>query len=361
MKLILGVFAIGILIIYALIELSPDPIGSLSSQSHTGATHIAGDFPTNNELKSIQRIGIGQEAVHTGPMFVNTDFSGDLYTGYANGDVVKMNLDGGNPKLLAKTDGRPLAVRLLRDGSLIIADAVAGLIRVGTNGVTESVFKTPPPKPFKLITDVLVSSDESFIYFTEASSKFDLNESMIAILEHGENGTVYAYDTRRDEIQVLANGFVYSNGLAFGPNQDFLLVTESGNGRIWKVLLRGDKRGQKEIFIDGLPGIPYYISFNGRDCFWVPIAYTRNTWFDSLAKKKIFRRLIAYMPVNLLPNFKTQSWVLGFDISGNTLYNLQYTGDNEFSPITSVTEHQKHLYFGSNERQAIGRFDLISK
>jgi sugar lactone lactonase YvrE len=361
MKLIFSLFALGILLIYALLELSPDPVQPVKWEPPPRPSNMAGEFASNEELKNIQRIGIGQDKLHAGPMFVDLDFSGNIYTGYANGDIVKMNTDGGSPSVILNTSGRPTAVRFLRDGGMIIADAVAGLIRISSNGTAGSVFKGGPPKAFKLITDVLVSADESIVYFTEASSKFDLNESIIGVLEHGARGTVYAYDTRRDELNVLAEGFTYSVGLAFGPHQDYLLVTESNSYRIWKVWLRGEKRGQKEIFVDGLPGFPYYISYNGRDCFWVSIAYPRQKWIDWLSSKKFFTTIIAVMPAEIFPKFATQSFVVGFDLSGNAIYNLQYAGEGQFAPITSVKEYQRRLYLGSNEEAAIGRVDVILK
>jgi sugar lactone lactonase YvrE len=361
MKLIFSIFAVGILLIYALLEFSPDPVQPVNWEPPPKPSSSVGEFASNNELKDIQKIALGQEKLRTGPMFIDVDGGGSIYTGYANGDVVKMNLDGGNPAVIANTGGRPLAVRVLRDGGLIIADAAMGLIRVSASGITGPVFKSGLPKQLKLITDVLVSPDESFIYFTEASSKFDLSEWIIGVLEHGARGTVYVYDTRRDELKVLAEGFTYSVGLAFGPNQDYLLVTESNSYRIWKVWLRGEKRGQKEIFIDGLPGFPYYISYNGRNCFWVSIAYPRQKWIDWLSRKKFFTTLITAIPAEIFPKFDTQSFVVGFDLSGNTIYNLQYSGEGQFAPITSVKQYQRGLFFGSNEQAAIGRMELLLK
>ena len=47
----------------------------------------------------------------------------------------------------------------------------------------------------------------------------------------------------------------FANGIAISAKEDFLLVNECGASRIWRYWLKGDKRGQKEIFAD-TPGTP---------------------------------------------------------------------------------------------------------
>ena len=47
----------------------------------------------------------------------------------------------------------------------------------------------------------------------------------------------------------------FANGIALSKEEDFLLVNECGASRIWRYWLKGEKRGQKEIFVH-TPGVP---------------------------------------------------------------------------------------------------------
>ena len=61
-------------------------------------------------------------------------------------------------------------------------------------------------------------------------------------------------------------GLFFANGVALGPDERFVLVNETVTGRVHR-LLKGDRRGERDIFIDGLPAMVDNISFNGSDTF----------------------------------------------------------------------------------------------
>ena len=70
------------------------------------------------------------------------------------------------------------------------------------------------------------------------------------------------------------------------------------------------------------------------------------------------RRLVARLPHWLQPGPKKHSFVLGLDLDGKVVANLQYKGDDAYSPITSVEERGPWLYFGSLSETAIARLPL---
>ena len=39
---------------------------------------------------------------------------------------------------------------------------------------------------------------------------------------------------------VVADGFLYSNGVALSADGDYVLVVETGAGRVWRIWLHGD-------------------------------------------------------------------------------------------------------------------------
>ena len=62
----------------------------------------------------------------------------------------------------------------------------------------------------------------------------------------------------------------FANGIALSKQEDFLLVNECGASRIWRYWLKGEKRGQKEIFAH-TPGTPDNIRLSEDGKFLVGI------------------------------------------------------------------------------------------
>ena len=47
----------------------------------------------------------------------------------------------------------------------------------------------------------------------------------------------------------------FANGIALSNNEDFFIVAETGSYKLWRYWIKGDKRGQKEVFAV-TPGSP---------------------------------------------------------------------------------------------------------
>ena len=67
----------------------------------------------------------------------------------------------------------------------------------------------------------------------------------------------------------------FANGIALSKQEDFLLVNEAGASRIWRYWLKGEKRGQKEIFAH-TPGSPDNIkqSEDGKFLVGIVVPYS---------------------------------------------------------------------------------------
>ena len=57
------------------------------------------------------------------------------------------------------------------------------------------------------------------------------------------SGRLLAYHPSNQKTTVVADGFLYSNGVAVSAAGDFVLVVETAATRIWKIWLDGDKVG----------------------------------------------------------------------------------------------------------------------
>jgi DNA-binding beta-propeller fold protein YncE len=209
---------------------------------------------------------------------------------------------------------------------------------------------------FHLTDDLAVTADGSKVYFTDASSKYGYRHSTDDIVEHAGHGRLLVYDFTTGKTQVLLRNMQFSNGVALGPDESYVLVNETGNYRILRFWLKAEKAGTSDVFADNLPGFPDNITFNGSDRFWVAIYAPRSSIADRLAQYPYARKMVMRVLKFLPPPLKRQTFALAFSPSGRLVANLQYEGSDAYSPITSVREHSNgYLYFGSVTADSLGR------
>jgi sugar lactone lactonase YvrE len=318
------------------------------------APPLEGAYAYNEKLKGIQRLG---EGVGRGPEAIAVNAIGQLYTGYADGRVVRYTPDGASYTELANTGGRPLGIAFGPKGGYVVADAKKGLLHVG-RGVAE-LATAAEDLPFGFTDDVDNASLDPTLYFTDASSKFGYGRHMTDLLEHGPNGRLLQYNFVDKTTRVLMRGLHFANGVAVGPGDEYVLVNETGEYRVLRYWLKGPKAGTHDVFIDNLPGFPDNITFNNRDRFWLAIFAPRDAMLDKLLPGSTYlRTVISKLPAFLQPRPQRHAFVLGLDLDGKVVANLQYAGADAYAPITSVREHGPWLYFGSLTYPAIGRLPL---
>ena len=150
----------------------------------------------------------------------------------------------------------------------------------------------------------------------------------------------------------------FANGVAVSPDQFFVLVVETGKYQVRRYWLTGPRQGESEIFIDNLPGFPDGISCNGEDIFWLALVSPRKPDVDAIMLPRPFlRKIIMRLPEALLPAAGNYGFVLGLDMDGRVVHNLQDPSAS-YAQITSVQEHEGMLYLGSIVEDAIGRLPV---
>ena len=314
-----------------------------------------GTYAYNEKLKGIQKLAAG---VGAGPEGVNADAIGRVYAGYNDGRIIMLSPDGATFSELGDTGGRPLGITFGPNGGLIVADAKKGLLHF--TGKTHVLATEAEGMPFGFTDDADNTRLDKNIYFTDASSKFGYGKHMRDLLEHGANGRLLEYNVTTKQTRVLMSGLHFANGVAVGPDDAYVLVNETGEYRILRYWLKGEKAGTHDVFIDNLPGFPDNLSFNDRDRFWVAIVAPRDPMLDELLPGSLYlRTVISKLPAFLQPRPRMHAFVLGIGLDGKVVANLQYAGDDAYAPITSVREYRHWLYFGSLTHPAIGRIPLF--
>src|SRR2546427_5489426 len=224
------------------------------------APELSGVYAQNSELSKIERLPVDGFA----PEDVAIDDQDRIYCGTEDGRIFRFQPDGGRPEVFANTRGRPLGLIFDRDGNLIVADAIKGLLSIDRDGRMASLTTQADGVPFRCPNDLDIAEDGT-IYFTDSSYTFPLTELKADILEHQPNGRLLAFERRTKQMRVILRDLYFPNGVAISPDQSFVPVFETESYSVRRVWISGPKAGHSEIFINNLPDVPDGISSNGHN------------------------------------------------------------------------------------------------
>ena len=314
---------------------------------------LIGPYTANRELGSAQRI---VTSIGTGPEAVACGSNGERYTGFDDGRIVRFEPGGVRPTAFADTGGRPLGMKVASDGTLVIADAVRGLVAVTAEGTVEVLATEHAGVPMRFVDDLDID-DSGRIWFSDASQRYGWGDTMRDFLDGKPTGRLMSYEPDSGRTEVHIDGLFFANGVALGPDDQYVLVNETGTGLIHRLWLKGDRAGERDLFHEGLPGTPDNITFNGRDRFWVAMPSLRAS-LDLMADKPWLRRLIAFVPDHVIhANTDSYGFVVALDLEGRVVANLQ-DSERGFVDTTSAVECDGALYIGSLTEPSLAFYTL---
>jgi sugar lactone lactonase YvrE len=342
-----------LLVLVLYLFLWPVPIHPVAWEPHP-APALEGDFAENRVLQGLELFATPNSH---GPEDVAVDAEGRIYVGVEEGQILRYAADGSDPQVFADTGGRPLGLDFDRDGNLIVADALEGLLSINPGGGVTVLCTEAGYHPFRLTDDVDVDS-QNVAWFSDASYKW--NDHMNDVLESAPNGRLVKYDLNTGECSVVLDGLFFANGIAVSPDETYVLVNDMTRYRIKRVYVRGPRKGDVEVLTNNLPGLPDGISTGADGIFWVAIITPRNALIDFAGPRPWLRRLIHRIPAALQPKPTRHPFILGLNASGKVVHNLQDADGLEFSHTTSVEQVGDWLYVGSLEEPKWGRIRISS-
>lgn len=334
-----------------------------------------GPFQPNDALRNVRWLG---EAIGQGPEDVTVK-DGFAYTGLADGRVVRVRIDGLTPiqppmpggaavpstppvalEEVINTGGRPLGLQHDPFGNIVVADAKKGLLAITPNKQIFVVADKFEGRPLRFVDDLDIAGDGT-IYFTDASTRFGIDDFQLDFLEGQATGRLFAYSLATRSLQVRMSGLAFANGVALGPDEEYVLVAETAQHRIMRLWLKGAKAGQIDTFIDKLPGYPDNLSFNGRDLFWVALAGPRNKALEEQLDNP-FMRKVAYrlQAIGLAPPVQPDPYgcIVAIDLEGRVVATLQDPGGRVIHTITSVNEKDGLLFLGGLQMDRIATLQV---
>ncbi|XP_005989491.1 adipocyte plasma membrane-associated protein isoform X2 [Latimeria chalumnae] len=264
--------------------------------------------------------------------------------------------------------GRPHGVRLDKDGYLIVVDSYYGLFRVhpetGRKTLLLSSEEGVDGVPFKFLNGLEIHSNGT-IFFTDSSSKWERRFNRYEVIEANHLGRLIAYDTVSGNARTILDGLYMANGIAFSPNEDYLLIAETSVGRIIRYWLKGTKAGSKDIFIDNMPGYPDNVRLTSRGTFRVGMCTTRFPGFfrpflDIVGPHPAMKRFIAKITPLLLYSIllRKHGLVLEVDEQGEIVDSFHDPDGSVTWSISDAFEHDGKLYLGNTELPFLAVLDL---
>ena len=341
---------LGFLAVLLLVAFLRSPIAPKVWEPPKNSGFTAG-FAPNSDLASMVLLPVPGH----GPEDVSCAADGSMITGLEDGRILRMTLDG-SFKTLGDTGGRPVGLQAMADGSVIIADAVKGLVRLQPDGSLQVLANEFEGRPILFADDLDISSD-GVVWFSDASQRFSIDGFMLDLLEASRTGRLMSYNLATGKLKSHLEGLFFANGVALGPDETYVLVNETVTGRVYRLWLKGERAGDSEIFIDQIPAMVDNISFNGEDTFWVASPNPRDA-LDAFADKPLLRRLVGGLPAWVSGSLEAHfSMVSAFDLDGNLVKSFQ-DPDARLNQITSVNECDGRLIMGSLISNSMGILEL---
>ncbi|MEI1278908.1 SMP-30/gluconolactonase/LRE family protein [Leptospira venezuelensis] len=352
-KKILLLTAAFIIIFIIGFALKPSPIQPIAYQPPID-TGLIGAFQENKALESAELIALGK--IH-GPEDIEPDDEGNIYSASEDGKVYLISKDG-EMKAHAFTGGRPLGMKLLGDGSIVVADAIKGLLKISKDGKVEVLTTESEGIPFKFTDDLDVAKDGT-IYFSDASDKYGSAEYLYDLMESVPHGRLLKYDPHTKKTTTLMKDLFFPNGVALSKNEDFLVLNETYKYRIHRYWIKGPKAGTSEIWAENLPGFPDNISSDRKGHFYLALFTVRNNMVDKILHPRPWTKsIVAKLPKFLWPKPQPYGFAVILNENGVVEASFQEPKGKHLKEITSVKRKGEYIYLGSLHNDRIGKLKL---
>eukprot|EP00591_Stephanopyxis_turris_P006681 CAMPEP_0195513294 /NCGR_PEP_ID=MMETSP0794_2-20130614/4991_1 /TAXON_ID=515487 /ORGANISM="Stephanopyxis turris, Strain CCMP 815" /LENGTH=363 /DNA_ID=CAMNT_0040641277 /DNA_START=223 /DNA_END=1311 /DNA_ORIENTATION=- len=277
------------------------------------------------------------ERLMKGPGSVVFDSDGTMYVLSKKGKLIRLTdfKDDPDPDSIDTTAkctevvdlgvGNPLGSSFAKDGSLYVADTLLGLIRVrfpnGKKPVVELVASRVKVNgklsQILFANDVVVGPKSGHVYFSDASDIAPsqdsartwnaLHASKLDFMRGMRTGRLLRYTPNTGEIDVLATDIWFASGVAVDKNEQFVIVSETFAARQLKYNLQGPNKGELEVMVKDLPGLPGKVdcSFKNGMCYAAiesgkPFVVSLLFLLPSFIERNL-RTLIMMLPEFLLP------------------------------------------------------------
>ena len=322
-------------------------------------------YAQNDALTNAEPIGLGKV---DGPEDVILDRQGRIYTGTREGWI--MRLSGENfedVEVFARIGGRPLGLAFDRDENLLVCVGGMGVYGVRPDGevfkVTDETnrtrWKIADDSRLRLADDLDIAPDGK-IYFSEATTRYEMHSWAMDGLEGRGNGRIICHDPATGQTRTLIRNLMFPNGICLAHDGQSIFFALTWICQIKRYWIAGPKKGTVETVIENLPGNPDNINRSSDGNYWLAMTGMRTPAYDLALRMPGFRtRMVKRVPPDewLYSNINNGS-VIKFTAEGEVLASYWDKSAENHPAITSMREHRGYLYLGGLMNNRIGRIPL---
>eukprot|EP01018_Ginkgo_biloba_P027901 Gb_08945 [translate_table: standard] len=253
--------------------------------------------------------------------------------------------------------GFPLGLTVSKSGEILVCEPTQGLLKVSEK---VSLLTSEVEGSEIRFADAVVEGSDGSIYFSDASTKYGYDKWVLDVLEAKPRGRLLKYDPKTQKTTVLLDDLAFANGVALSLNEDFILVCETWKARVLKYWLKGEKRGETEIFIDNLPGGPDNIKLTPDGSFWIALLRTRSRALEFVYRYGFLKHMFAanLRMLEWIGFVKSRAMVVKVGADGRAIKSLQDWNGKVISFVTSAVEIGDYLYLGNLNTNFLGRLSL---
>jgi ribose transport system permease protein len=322
-------------------------------------------FAENDRLRDAEAIALNQIE---GPEDIILDRQDNLYTVNRNGSIIRFRApDYTVREEFARIGGRPLGLAFDREENLLVCIAGMGVYGVKPDRtifkVTDRTNRTrtrlKDDSRLYLADDLDVAPDGK-IYFSEATTRYELTDWALDGFEGRGNGRLICHDPATGTTRTILKNLTFPNGVCISHDGNSVLWASTWLCRIYRYWIATEKAGTCEVLIDNLPGYCDNINRSSDGKYWLAFVGLRSPVYDLAMANPGFRiRMVKQIPPDewLCPGINF-GCVVKFDDNGTVTESLWDPGGKSHPTITSVREHKGYLYIGGLENNRIGRIRL---
>ena len=322
-------------------------------------------FAENDRLKDAEAIALNKIE---GPEDIILDRKDNLYTVNRNGSIIRfLAPDYEVREEFARIGGRPLGLAFDRDQNLLVCIAGMGVYGVKpdrtvfkvTDRTTRTRTRLKDDSRLYLADDLDVAPDGK-IYFSEASTRYELADWALDGFEGRGNGRLICHDPATGVTRPVLKNLAFPNGICLSHDGQSVLWASTWLCQINRYWIAGPKAGTSELLIDNLPGYCDNINRASDGKYWLAFVGLRTPVYDLAMRNPSFRtRMVKQIPPDewLCPGINF-GCVVKFDDNGVVTESLWDPGGLSHPTITSIREHKGYLYIGGLENNRIGRIRL---
>lgn len=322
-------------------------------------------YEINDKLARVEIIGLGQVEA---PEDVILDPDGNLYCGTRHGDILRFaGPDHKTAEVFAHIGGQPLGMAFAENGDLLVCVGGMGLYAVSPNGTPRVLSNRTNRSPLSItddarlrLADDLDIAPDGRVFFSEASTRYEMHEWPVEGHESRPNGRIICYDPVRNQTRTVIPRLMFPNGICMCADGQSFLFAETYGCRISRYWFDGPRKGQIARVIEGLPGFPDNINRASDGHFWLALVGMRTPAHDLALRLPGFRKRMSRETAAdewLAPNINT-GCVVKFSLDGAVIETLWDKAGVNHPMITSMREDRGYLYLGGISNNRIGKYRI---